>query len=179
MSRTGKHGAPQLIVRGLSASRQTGWLKYGPFLWPCALGKSGIRAIKREGDGATPRGTFTIQRVYYRADRQRRLASAVPLTPLQANMGWCDDPADGNYNRPVRWPYLASTEKLWRPDHLYDLIVVLSHNQRPRVRGNGSAIFVHLRRPGYLPTEGCIALRPEHLRMLLAHVRRGTEVVVI
>ena len=178
MSRTGNRRASQLIVRGLSASRQTGWLEYGPHRWPCALGKSGIRAIKREGDGATPRGTFSIQRIYYRPDRQRRFASAVPMMTLRPDMGWCDDPADGNYNRPVRWPYLASAEKLWRPDHLYDLIVVLSHNERPRVKGCGSAIFMHLNRPGYLPTQGCVALRPEHLRMLLAHVRRATVVVV-
>lgn len=178
MSRIGKSRSPQLVVRGLSACRQTGWMEYGPFRWPCALGKSGIRAIKREGDGATPRGTFTIQRVYYRADRQRRFASAVAMIPLRADMGWCDDPGDGNYNRPVRWPCLASAEKLWRPDHLYDLIVVLSHNECPRVRGNGSAIFVHLRRPGYLPTEGCITLKVEHLRVMLSNLRRGAEVLI-
>lgn len=176
MSRIGKSHPPQLIVRGLSASRQTGWLEYGPFRWPCALGETGIRAIKREGDGATPRGVFEIRRVYYRAGRQRRFASAVPWMPLRADMGWCDDPRDGNYNRPVRWPYLASAEKLWRPDHLYDLIVVLSHNERPRVRGRGSATFMHLARPGYLPTEGCIALRPEHLRRMLMTVRRSVQV---
>ena len=179
MSRTGKHRPPQLIVRGLSASGQTGWLEYGPYRWPCALGKTGIRAIKREGDGATPRGIFTLRRVYYRADRQLRFASSVAMRPIRTDMGWCDDPGDGNYNRPVRWPYLASAEKLWRPDHLYDLIVVLSHNERPRVRGRGSAIFMHVAKPGYLPTEGCIALKAEHLRVMLSNLRRGAEVIVM
>ena len=166
----------QLILRTLSARRTRGWLEYGHFRWPCALGRFGSRAIKREGDGATPGGIFEVRRVYYRPDRQRRFASALPSIPLRADMGWCDDPADGNYNRPVPWPYAASAEKLWRPDHLYDLIVVLSHNEQPRVRGGGSAIFMHVARPGYLPTQGCIALRPEHLRRLLMTVRRGVKV---
>ena len=164
---------PQLIVRTVSASRTRGWLEYGPFRWPCALGRSGIRASKREGDGATPMGTFQLRQAYYRPDAVRRAGTALALRPLRSAMGWCDAPQDRNYNRAVRLPYPASTERMWRNDRLYDLVIVLGHNDRPRVRGGGSAIFIHVARPGYQPTEGCIALRRDHLKLLLSCLKRG------
>ena len=89
------------------------------------------------------------------------------MRAIRPRDGWCDAPADRNYNRPVRHPYPASAERLWRADGLYDVVVVLGYNDRPRVRGRGSAIFMHVARPGYAPTEGCIALaRPHLLRVL-------------
>ncbi len=84
--------------------------------------------------------------------------------------GWCDDPRDRNYNRYVRHPYPASAERMWREDNLYDVVVVLSHNDRPRVRGRGSAVFMHVARTGMTPTEGCVALRLPHLLRLLEHM---------
>jgi L,D-peptidoglycan transpeptidase YkuD (ErfK/YbiS/YcfS/YnhG family) len=93
--------------------------------------------------------------------------------------GWCDAPGDRNYNRPVRHPYPASAERLWREDELYDVLVVLGHNQRPRLRGGGSAIFMHVARPGYLPTEGCIALERGHLLALLERLGPGAMVQVL
>jgi L,D-peptidoglycan transpeptidase YkuD (ErfK/YbiS/YcfS/YnhG family) len=162
---------PQLIVRTLSPGSTRGWLCYGSFLWPCALGRSGIRAQKREGDGATPRGQFVIREVYFRPGPVRRFKTATGLNGLTPAMGWCDAIADRNYNRQVTLPYPASTERLWRDDGLYDLVIVLGHNDRPRVRGRGSAIFIHVARPGFSPTEGCIALERRHLIMLLSHMR--------
>ena len=131
---------------------------------------------KREGDGATPRGRFVIRHAYYRPDTAGRIGSALRLVPLHPAMGWCDAPGDRNYNRPVRLPYPASAERLWRDDGLYDVVIVLGHNDRPRVRGHGSAIFMHVARPGFLPTEGCIALKREHLRVLLGCLRRPAAV---
>jgi L,D-peptidoglycan transpeptidase YkuD (ErfK/YbiS/YcfS/YnhG family) len=116
--------------------------------------------------------------VLYRPDRVPRPATGLPVRRLSPHDGWCDAPADRNYNRPVRHPYPASAERLWREDGLYDVVVVLSHNARPRVRGCGSAVFMHVARPGYAPTEGCIALRREHLSRLLERLGRGAKVWV-
>lgn len=131
---------------------------------------------KREGDGASPVGRFAFLRVLYRADRTQRPRTGLPVAAIRPRDGWCDAPADRNYNRAVTLPYPASAERMWRDDSLYDLVVVLSHNQRPRVRGGGSAVFVHLARPGYAPTEGCIALGEPDLRKLLGRLRRGDRI---
>jgi L,D-peptidoglycan transpeptidase YkuD (ErfK/YbiS/YcfS/YnhG family) len=145
----------------------------------CALGRSGRRARKREGDGATPVGCWHALRVLYRADRVGRPSTGLPVKRIRANDGWCDAPADRNYNRPVRCPYAASAETLWRADRLYDVLVVLGYNTRPRMRGCGSAIFVHLAKPGHAPTEGCIALKREHLLLLLRRLGPGSRVRVL
>jgi L,D-peptidoglycan transpeptidase YkuD (ErfK/YbiS/YcfS/YnhG family) len=151
----------------LSLTAARGVLRLGVPDLPCALGRCGRRARKREGDGATPIGRWRVLAVLYRADRMRRPPTAFPARPIKPEDAWCDAPADRNYNRLVRWPYPASAEHLWRSDRLYDMILVLSYNSRPRVRGRGSAIFVHAARPGLTPTEGCIALRRGHLLRLL------------
>jgi L,D-peptidoglycan transpeptidase YkuD (ErfK/YbiS/YcfS/YnhG family) len=181
MSRRLPHGeAPAAaVVSGLAAASARGTIRLGGLAWPCALGRAGRRARKREGDGATPVGCWRIAGVLYRADRVRRPQTGLPVRPIHRDDGWCDAPADRNYNRAVRHPYPASAERLWRADHLYDVVVLLTHNRRPRVRGRGSAIFVHLARPGYAPTEGCIALKPEHLRHLVQRFRPGSRVRVL
>jgi L,D-peptidoglycan transpeptidase YkuD (ErfK/YbiS/YcfS/YnhG family) len=137
--------------------------------WPCALGKGGIVAVKREGDGGTPVGTFALRRVLYRPDRlSSPPATALPVAPLSPDDGWCDDPADAAYNRPVTRPYAASHEALWRDEAVYDVIVILGHNDDPPVPGHGSAIFMHVARPGYTGTEGCIAVSLTDLLTVLA-----------
>jgi L,D-peptidoglycan transpeptidase YkuD (ErfK/YbiS/YcfS/YnhG family) len=166
----------QLFVRALSKAATRGVLLAGGHPLPCALGRSGRRVIKREGDGATPTGTYGLESVFYRPDRGLRPPTGLPLQVLTPTDGWCDEPTDRNYNRRVRHPYAASAEKMWRQDGLYDLIVVLDCNRKPRVRGRGSAIFIHVARPGFAPTEGCIALRRPDLLRVLAHLRRGARV---
>lgn len=146
---------------------------------PCALGRSGIRARKREGDGATPLGVFRLLRVYYRPDRVQRPRTGLPVIRLRPADGWCDAGADRNYNRPVELPYPASCEQMWRSDDVYDIVVVLSHNTRPRKRGAGSAIFMHIARPGYSPTEGCIALSRRDLLAVLARCGRSTTMRIV
>jgi len=146
----------------------------------CALGPAGLCAPtdKREGDGATPKGTYSLRRILYRADRLDPPKTALPLRVILADDGWCDDPADPAYNRPVALPYPASHEKLWREDHVYDLIGILSHNDAPPVAGLGSAIFMHLARPDYAPTQGCVALNEQNLRMLFAYARPKTPIQI-
>jgi L,D-peptidoglycan transpeptidase YkuD (ErfK/YbiS/YcfS/YnhG family) len=166
-----------LWVAGRSRSATRGWLCTGGLVLPCALGRGGRSFRKREGDGAAPSGVWQAVAVLYRADRVRRPKSPLPVRPLKPDDGWCDAVGDRNYNRAVRHPYPASAEHLWRQDSLYDVIVVLDHNRRPRVQGAGSAIFMHVARPGYRPTEGCVALSRRDLLLVLAAVR-GTRVVI-
>jgi L,D-peptidoglycan transpeptidase YkuD (ErfK/YbiS/YcfS/YnhG family) len=133
----------------------------------CAIGSVGIRADKLEGDGATPAGCFALRRVLYRPDRLAPPRTALPVSALNPHDAWCDDPADRLYNQQIRQPYAASFEMLWRTDGLYDLIVVLGHNDAPVVPGRGSAIFLHVATKGYASTAGCIALaRPDLLTIL-------------
>ncbi|HUI18204.1 MAG TPA: L,D-transpeptidase family protein [Alphaproteobacteria bacterium] len=144
----------------------------------CALGPSGIRADKREGDGATPAGAFPLRRVLYRADRLAPPPTRLAVAALAENDAWCDDPKDPRYNQQLRLPYPASHEHLWRGDHLYDVIVVLGYNDAPVVPGRGSAIFLHVARPDYGPTAGCVALALADLLALLAAAGLEDRLVV-
>lgn len=161
----------ELIVTAERAGATRGTARLGRLAWPCALGRSGIVRDKREGDGGTPAGRFPWRQVLYRADRLPRPATPLPCRLITPDSGWCDDPADAaNYNRPVRLPYAGSHERLWRPDGLYDVILIPGHNDDPPVPGLGSAIFVHVATPDYTPTAGCVALRLEHLLILLGEL---------
>lgn len=143
----------------------------------CALGQGGISAAKREGDGATPTGLLPIRRLFWRADRGPRPATTLPAEPIAPDDGWCDDPADAAYNTRIRLPHPARHERLWREDAVYDVIGVLGWNDAPVQRGRGSAIFLHVARPGLAPTEGCVALPEAELRRLLAAGMVAVEVV--
>lgn len=168
----------RLWVRARPGDRTRGWLLAGPHALPVALGRGGIRANKREGDGGTPRGTFRLRRLWWRADRLNRPPTRLPVRPIRADDGWCEDPADRHYNQPIRLKPDDPGDRLKRADHLYDLIVELDHNTRPRVAGRGSAVFVHIARPGFAPTAGCVALKAPALRRLLAHLGPRTRIVV-
>jgi L,D-peptidoglycan transpeptidase YkuD (ErfK/YbiS/YcfS/YnhG family) len=135
-------------------------------------------ADKREGDGKSPIGAWPIRRVLYRPDRGQAPVAAFPVAPIAADDGWCDAPEDPAYNRPVTRPYPASCEAMWREDHLYDIVVVLAHNDDPPVAGLGSAIFLHLAKDGYAPTEGCVALSPEDMLDLLSRAKPGDTVEI-
>lgn len=143
-----------------------------------ALGRGGVRTDKREGDGATPTGVFPLRQVYWRADRTAEPVTALPKQPISPDDGWCDDPADAAYNRPVKLPHPARHELLWRDDRIYDLILTIGHNDDPPVPGAGSAVFVHLIRPERTPTDGCVAFDEADLRRLLAEARPGDDLIV-
>ena len=152
----------------------------GRVIWPghearAALGKGGIRpaADKREGDGASPIGVWPLRRLLYRPDKAPPPLTALTATRIGPDDGWCDASDDPNYNRPVALPYPASAERMWRIDDVYDLVVVLGHNDDPVTPGMGSAIFLHLARPNYAPTEGCVALARPDLEALLAVAEPG------
>ncbi|SRR5581483_1011547 len=145
---------------------------------PVVLGRTGIRANKREGDGATPRGTFRLVRLWWRADRGPAPSTKLPRTRITPDLAWCEDPSDRRYNRPFRRSATEPGDRLWRDDHLYDLVVELDHNRRPRVAGRGSAVFLHLARPNGGPTAGCIAFRLRDLRQLLGRAGPKTRIQI-
>jgi L,D-peptidoglycan transpeptidase YkuD (ErfK/YbiS/YcfS/YnhG family) len=145
----------------------------------CALGRSGVGEKRREGDGVTPVGAWPMRRLLYRADRLAPPATRLPVTALKESDGWCDDPADPRYNRPVALPCGASAETLWRADGLYDLIVPLGYNDDPVIAGRGSAIFLHVARADYAATEGCVALARDDLLEVLAAADERTRVVIV
>lgn len=175
-----------LVIRSINSRHTYGIASIGALALRCGLGRTGMTSRKREGDGATPIGRWPIVGVLYRPDRIRgfQLSSVKRMgRPVDPMDGWCDASSDRNYNRPVRHPYPESAERIWRDDNLYDVIIVLGHNQRPRVRGGGSAIFLHLAREladGSIgPTAGCVSLRRRDLAVVLGMLRRSSAVHVI
>ncbi|QJE74406.1 L,D-transpeptidase family protein [Aerophototrophica crusticola] len=151
--------------------------------WPgggarCAVGRNGIVGDKREGDGATPVGAWPLRRVLYRPDRLAAPRTALPVAAIEPDDGWCDDPAHPDYNRPVKLPFAASHEVMWREDPVYDVVVILGHNDDPPVPGLGSAIFLHLARPEYEGTAGCVAVDLPAVLALLEAAGPGDRVVV-
>lgn len=167
----------KLIVSRLRASASRGLVRLGPLSFACALGRGGVISRKREGDGATPRGQFQLREVLYNPKRVRRPRSGLPVRMIRPGDGWCDEARDRNYNRPVRLPYGASAEQMCRADGLYDVVIVVGYNDRPRVRGKGSAIFIHVAREGCAPTEGCVALKRAELIRLAARINPTTRLV--
>ena len=142
-------------------------------LIPCSIGRGGISGDKREGDGATPIGTFALRQLFYRPDRVEPPTSGLPVRALTPGDGWCDDPAHRDYNQLVALPFEASHEVLWREDALYDLIVVIGHNDDPPRPGLGSAIFIHCATADFAPTQGCVALDRETLAGLVPRLAPG------
>ena len=143
----------------------------------CAIGHGGAveSELKREGDGATPLGSWPIRGVLLRPDRVLPLALHVPWRWLRRSDGWSDDPRDPEYNRPIRLPHGFRAERLWRSDALYDIIVVLGHNVEPPAPGLGSAIFLHVA-PASAVTEGCVAIARDALLVLLPQL--GAESIL-
>jgi len=150
-----------------------GWASWNGKRYRCALGPEGVRRDKREGDRTTPAGRFPFRRLLYRADRLQPPATRLPQQAIDPADGWCDDPAAPSYNRAVKLPFSASHERLWREDGVYDLILVIGHNDNPVIPGHGSAVFIHVAHPDYRPTLGCVALAREDLLEILAESASG------
>jgi L,D-peptidoglycan transpeptidase YkuD (ErfK/YbiS/YcfS/YnhG family) len=178
--RTGLRHRPlaAIHIRTATGNPQRGWLTDDHNTIPVALGRSGIKANKREGDGATPHGIFHPLRLWWRPDRYPRPQTLLPVRAITAADGWCEDPAARNYNRAVRLDRDSGADRLSREDHLYDYIIEIDQNTRPRIAGRGSAVFLHLARPNFGPTAGCVAMtRPAMLR-LLARLGPRTKIVI-
>ena len=167
-----------LSVRAAPGSRTRGWLTAGPLAFPVVLGRGGILANKREGDGATPRGTFRLKRLWWRADRDPRPKTLLQARRITAQDAWCEDPDDRRYNQPIRIAPGATGDRLRRDDQLYDFIIEIDHNTRPRMARRGSAVFIHVARPDLSASAGCVTMPKARLRRLLRKLRPGTRIVI-
>jgi L,D-peptidoglycan transpeptidase YkuD (ErfK/YbiS/YcfS/YnhG family) len=165
-------------IRPAAGNSRRGLLTAGGQTIPVALGRGGIRANKREGDGGTPRGVFHPRRLWWRADRHRRPDTLLPARAITAEDAWCEDPHDRHYNRPVRLARGCSGDRLKREDHLYDFIVEIDHNTRPRIGGRGSAVFLHLARKNFGPTAGCVSMTESAMLHLLRRLGPRTRIVI-
>ena len=167
---------PAIRVALRPGHRSQGLLTVAHRTIPVAVGRAGIQVNKREGDGATPAGRFRPLRLWWRSDRRPRPQTLLPVQRIGPDIAWCEDPADRRYNRPFRRSANEPGDRLWRADWLYDLIVEIDHNTRPRVAGRGSAVFLHVARPDRGPTAGCVAMRVEELQRLLRVISPRTRI---
>jgi L,D-peptidoglycan transpeptidase YkuD (ErfK/YbiS/YcfS/YnhG family) len=169
---------PLVRIRAAAGYRNRGWLTAGGQTIKVALGRGGIRANKREGDGGTPQGTFHPLRLWWRADRHPRPSTFLPLRAIAPEDAWCEDPSSRHYNQPLRLAATAGGDRLTRDDHLYDFIIEIDHNTKPRIAGRGSAVFLHLARKDFSPTAGCVSMTRAAMLRLLARLGPETRIVI-
>jgi len=165
-------------IRAAAGDQKRGWLTGGGQIIPVALGRGGIKANKREGDGGTPKGIFRPQRLWWRADRHPKPPTFLPVRAIRPEDAWCEDPASRHYNRPIRLDHASGGDRLTRDDRLYDFIVEIDHNNTPRVAGRGSAVFLHLARDNFGPTAGCVSMTKSAMLHLLARLGPETRIVI-
>ena len=158
--------------------KKSGYLNYKNFKFRCALGKNGIRQKESEGDFVTPKGKYKIIKIYYRADRIKKISSALKKIKIKKNMGWCDDVNSKYYNKQIKINKKISHEKLYRKDNVYDIVVVLNYNINPIIKGKGSAIFLHVAKKNYKKTQGCIALKKSELLNLVSKIKKNTQIKI-
>ncbi len=168
----------RIEVSARPGRRSQGWLRAGNLAVPVALGRTGVKADKREGDGGTPRGAFRPVWLWWRADRLPRPRTLLPARRIGPADAWCEDPTDRRYNRPFQRSANDPGDRLRRDDAVYDILVEIDHNTRPRIANRGSAVFIHLARPDFAPTSGCIALRRRDLEALLTRMSRKTRILI-
>lgn len=156
---------------------ENGILRVSALTTRCAVGRARIVAAeaKREGDGATPAGRFVLRDGFFRADRATAV-SPLPFRAIAPDMWWDDDPASPAYNTLRFQAPPAHPERLWRDDGVYDWIVPLGWNDSPPVPGLGSAIFLHVARPEFAPTAGCVAVAREDWPRLLPYLTPETHI---
>ena len=165
-------------VRPAAGDPRRGWLTADGWTVPVALGRGGVLANKREGDGGTPRGTFRPRQLWWRADRHPRPRTFLPTRPIHPEDAWCEDPHDRHYNQPVRLGRGQGGDRLTRDDQLYDFIIEIDHNAAPRVAGRGSAVFLHLARSNFSPTAGCVSMTKSSMLRLLRRIGPQTRIII-
>jgi L,D-peptidoglycan transpeptidase YkuD (ErfK/YbiS/YcfS/YnhG family) len=165
-------------IRGCAGNSRRSWLTFAAATLPVALGRGGILANKREGDGGTPRGVFRPRRLWWRADRYPRPRTHLPVRAIRPEDGWCENPGDRHYNQPIRLAPGQAGDRLTRGDHLYDFIVEIDHNTTPRIAGRGSAVFLHLARENFGPTAGCVSMTQSAMLRLLRRLGPETRIII-
>ena len=145
----------------------------------CSIGKRGIKIKKKEGDLITPKGNYKIKCIFYRKDRVPRLNSKIKKYKIIKNMGWCDDPRSNYYNKLIKFPFKYNAEKLYKRDNTYDIIIVLDYNTNPVKKNKGSAIFIHVAKKNYSSTLGCVGVKKNHLKKIIAMINKKTIIKII
>ena len=159
--------------------KNPGYLIYKNSKFRCSLGINGIKNKKKEGDGITPKGIFKLKKIYYRNDKVKNIVTKVKKIKITKDMGWCDDPKSKFYNKLIRLPSKFSHEKLYRKDNIYNLIIVLDYNMNPVTKNKGSAIFIHLAKKNYKPTQGCMGLKQNDLIKLIKMIKKNQKIKII
>jgi L,D-peptidoglycan transpeptidase YkuD (ErfK/YbiS/YcfS/YnhG family) len=165
-------------IRAAAGDPRQGWLTAGGKVVPVTLGRGGIKANKREGDGGTPKGLFRPRRLWWRADRHPRPSTFLPVRAIGPEDAWCEDPKSRHYNQPIRLGLDRNGDRLKRDDHLYDFIIELDHNSAPRIKGRGSAVFLHLARENFSPTAGCVSMTKPAMLRLLRRLGPRTKIII-
>ena len=165
-------------VKRAAGDPRRGWLSADGWTVPVALGRGGIIANKREGDGGTPSGSFRPRQLWWRADRHARPKTFLPVRPIRTEDAWCEDPCDRHYNQPMRLASNQAGDRLTREDHLYDFIVEIDHNYAPRIAGRGSAVFLHLARTNFSATAGCVSMTKSAMLRLLRRMGPRTRIII-
>jgi L,D-peptidoglycan transpeptidase YkuD (ErfK/YbiS/YcfS/YnhG family) len=158
---------------------KTSYLIYKNLKFRCSLGKNSVGEKKFEGDNVTPAGIYKLVKVFFRKDRIAKIKSKMVFNEIKKNMGWCDDPKSRKYNKLIRLPSKFSHEKLFRKDHLYDLIIVINYNMNPIIKNKGSAIFIHLATKNYSPTSGCIGLKKKNMIELIKKLKKNEFIKIL
>ena len=154
-------------------------LIYNDYKAKCSIGKRGIGRKRKEGDLITPIGKYKIEYILYRKDRIKKIKTRIKKTIIKKNMGWCNDPDSNNYNKLIKLPSVYSFEKLYKKENIYDVILVLNYNMNPVIKNKGSAIFIHVAKKNYKKTEGCVALKKNHLIKVLKNLKNNTTVKIV
>ena len=144
----------------------------------CAIGKSGISAYKREGDGCTPKGIFKFKCIFYRKDKISKIKTKLKKIVIKKNMGWCDDPKSKFYNKLIKFPFKFRAEKLFLSKNIYDLVLVINYNMNPIVKNKGSAIFLHVSTKKLSPTKGCVSIKKKDLIRILPFITKKTKFII-
>ncbi|WP_354122727.1 L,D-transpeptidase family protein [Bradyrhizobium sp. LA6.7] len=165
-------------VKPAAGNPRRGWLTAGALTIPVALGRGGILANKREGDGGTPRGSFRPRQLWWRGDRYSRPRTFLPARTIGDTDAWCEDAGDRHYNQAIRLGPEQGGDRLKRTDHLYDFIIEIDHNTRPRIAGRGSAVFLHLARDNFGPTAGCVSMTRAAMLQLLRRLGPRTRIII-
>lgn len=153
------------------------YLTYNRLKIKCAVGKKGIGYKRKEGDLITPNGQFKIKYILYRKDRVK-IFTKLKKKVIKKNMGWCDDPESGHYNKLIKLPFAYKHEKLFKKENIYDIILVLNFNMNPIKKNKGSAIFIHVAKDNFKKTEGCVAIKKKNLIKIIREINQNTRVKI-
>lgn len=152
-------------------------LVFDDFTFKCSIGRNGLNSKKKEGDGTTPKGIFSLGKVYYRADKVKKPITKISTKIIKKNMIWCDNSKSKNYNKETVKNNNDKYEKLFRKNNSYDYLLVINYNTKKIIPYKGSAIFIHLTKK-YKKTAGCIALNKKDFLILLKIINKKTKIKI-